>query len=72
MKNDRNLSEIINLSKQMTPGRDSLLLQIYKRATSDSYSYLFINFTHECTKESKYLSHLFDKDHIVPNYVSST
>ena len=69
MKNERNLNDVINLSKQATPGKDSLLLQIYKKATSDGYSYLFINFTHECTKETKYMSHLFAEDHIIRCYV---
>ena len=68
MKNERNLTEISSLSRQMTPGT-GLLTQIYKKATSGKYSYLFINFTHECNKESKYLSHIFDIDHQVNVYV---
>lgn len=69
MKNGRNILEIQNLAKQMTPGPQPLMMQIFKKATADSFSYLFINFTHECKKETKYLSHLFDEDDVVPAYI---
>ena len=51
MKNDRNILEIQNMAKQMTPGAQPLMMQIYKKATTNQYSYLFINFTHECSKK---------------------
>ena len=69
MKNDRNITDIMNLAKQITPGPQPLMMQIYKKATTDSYSYLFINFTTECRKETKYLSHLFDEEYVVRAYV---
>ena len=71
MKNDRNILEIQNLAKQITPGPQPLMMQIYRKATADAYSYLFINFTNECRRETKYLSHLFDEDDVVPTYVAT-
>ena len=71
MKNERNVLDIQNLAKQITPGPNPLLKQIHKEATKDKYSYLFINFTHEASPNTKYLSHLFNKNHIIPIYVST-
>ena len=69
MKNDRNLSDILNLAKQMTPGPQPLMLQIYREASREKHSYLFISFTHETAPETKYLSHLFNENHVVRAYV---
>ena len=69
MKNNRNLSDVLNLAKQMTPGRSPLMLRIYRESTKDPYSYLFINFTNEVSNEAKYLSALFDTDHVVNTFV---
>ena len=69
MKNNRNISDVQNLAKQITPGPRPLLGQIWKAATKDIFSYLFINFMNEAKNETKYLSHLFEKNHIVKAYV---
>ena len=71
MKNERNISDIQSLAKQMTPGKNPLLLQIYQEATRDKLSYLFINFTHECNKNTKYVSHLFNQDHYFDVYATT-
>ena len=69
MKNKRNVSDVQNLAKQITPGPRPLLKQIWDTATKDSYSYLFLNLMNESKNETKYLSHLFEKNHIVKAYV---
>lgn len=67
-KNPRNLSEIRTLAQQITPG--SLhLTSIYREATKDPFSYLFINLTQEAQTEVKFVSHLLDRDHILIAYV---
>ena len=63
-KNPRNHSEIRTLAQQLTP-LNLELLQIYAKATTEPYSYLFINLTQECDESIKFLSHLFDYDHYV-------
>ena len=67
-KNPRNHSEIRTLAQQLTP-LNLELLQIYAKATTEPYSYLFINLTQECDETIKFLSHLFDYDHYVKCYV---
>ena len=70
-KNPRNSSEIRTLAQQVTPG--SLhLIKMYIEATKDPFSYLFINLTQECKPKVKFLSQLFDKDHVVKSFVEST
>ena len=70
-KNPRNSSEIRTLAQQVTPG--SLhLIKMYIEATKDPFSYLFINLTQECQPKVKFLSQLFDKDHVVKSFVEST
>lgn len=68
-KNPRNSTEIRSLSSQMTPG--SMELQhIYKYATTEPFSYLFINVTQECIPELKYLGNLFKSVGVVEVYVT--
>ena len=67
-KNPRNYSEIRTLAQQLTP-LNLELLEIYAKATTEPYSYLFINLTQECDESIKFLSHLFDYDHYVKCYV---
>ena len=67
-KNPRNYSEIRTLAQQLTP-LNLDLLEIYAKATTEPYSYLFINLTQECDESIKFLSHLFDYDHYVKCYV---
>ena len=67
-KNPRNHSEIRTLAQQLTP-LNLELLQIYAKATTEPYSYLFINLTQECDERIKFLSHLFDYDHYVKCYI---
>ena len=45
------------------------LVNIYGDATNDPFSYLLINLTQKAKPEVKYLSHLFEKDCIVRNYI---
>ena len=67
-KNPRNLSEIRTLAQQITPG-DLQLMYIYKEATKEPFSYLFINLTQEAQSETKYLSNLFEQNHIIKTYI---
>ena len=67
-KNPRNASEIRNLAQQLTPGNMDLIY-IYKLASRDPFSYLFINLTQECLDEVKYLSHLFNDNYSIKTYV---
>ena len=67
-KNPRNSSEIRTLATQITPGNLSLV-NIYMEATKEPFSYLFINLTQEVKSETKYLSDLFKKDHVVKAYL---
>ena len=66
-KNPRNSSEIRTLAQQITPGSLDLI-EIYKEATKNPFSYLIINLTQECVPDVKYLSHLFNDDHSVQVY----
>ena len=66
-KNPRNSSEIRTLAQQLTPGSLSLI-EIYKEATKNPFSYLFINLTQECDQSVKYLSHVFDENHSLKVY----
>ena len=67
-KNPRNSSEIRTLATQITPGNLSLV-NIYMEATKEPFSYLFINLTQEVKSETKYLSDLFKKDHVIKAYL---
>ena len=66
-KNPRNSSEIRTLAQQLTPGSLSLI-EIYKEATKNPFSYLLINLTQECDPSVKYLSHIFDENHSLKAY----
>ena len=66
-KNPRNSSEIRTLAQQLTPGSLDLI-EIYKEATKNPFSYLLINLTQECDPNVKYLSHIFDENHSLKVY----
>ena len=66
-KNPRNAQEIATLAQQMTPGKKELV-SYFTKATETPYSYLFVNLTQTCQPEVKFLSHLFDKPHVVRAY----
>ena len=66
-KNPRNSSEIRTLAQQLTPGSLDLI-EIYKEATKNPFSYLLINLTQECDPSLKYLSHIFDENHSLKVY----
>ena len=66
-KNPRNAQEISTLAQQMTPGKKELV-SYFTKATEAAYSYLFMNLTQTCPSEVKFLSHLFDKPHVVRAY----
>ena len=66
-KNPRNSSEIRTLAQQLTPGSLDLV-EIYKEATKNPFSYLLINLTQECDPSVKYLSHVFDENHSLKAY----
>ena len=66
-KNPRNSSEIRTLAQQLTPGSLDLI-EIYKEATKNPFSYLLINLTQECDPNVKYLSHVFDENHSLKVY----
>lgn len=46
-KNPRDLSQINNLARQMFPGQGGYLVDAYKKATEDRYSYLAIDLRQE-------------------------
>ena len=66
-KNPRNAQEIRTLAAQMTPGKLELV-KYFGEATQDPFSYLWVNLTQECPPLVKYLSHLFNIDHVVRAY----
>ena len=66
-KNPRNSSEIRTLAQQLTPGSLDLI-EIYKEATKNPFSYLLINLTQECNPNVKYLSSVFDENHSLKVY----
>ena len=66
-KNPRNSSEIRTLAQQLTPG-SLVLIEIYKEATKNPFSYLFINLTQECDSNVKYISQIFEENHCVKVY----
>ena len=71
-KNPRSSGEIRSLAQQMTPGKNLKLLNYYNKATMQPYTYLFINLTQECEERVRYLSHIFEKTHIVKCYNSNS
>ena len=66
-RNPRNAQEIRTLATQMTPGKLELV-KYFGEATQDPFSYLWINLTQECSPLVKYLSHLFNIEHVVRAY----
>ena len=66
-KNPRNSSEIRTLAQQLTPGSLNLI-EIYKEATKNPFSYLLINLTQQCDPNVKYISHVFDENHSLKVY----
>ena len=66
-KNPRNFSEIRTLAQQLTPGSLNLI-EIYKEATKNPFSYLLINLTQECDSSVKYISQIFNENHCVKVY----
>lgn len=67
-KNPRNSMEIRNLAMQITP--NSLeLLDIFKKATQNPFSYLIINLTQECIPQLKYLNDIFEENGVIKVYV---
>ena len=60
-RNPRNQKDILELAKQITPGSLELL-DVYRNATKQPWSYLCINLTQICPPELKYTSNLFDYD----------
>ena len=67
-KNPRNSSEIRTLASQLTPGSLELI-EFYRQATKEPYSYLFINLTQECAQQVKYLCNIFKNVHSVQAFV---
>ena len=65
-KNPRNIQQVRTLATQMSSKME--LLTHYMRATKNPFSYLFINLTQECKQQVKYLSHLFNQEHVVKSY----
>ena len=68
-KNARNSLQINTLAGQM--GSKSTIVDIYRKATKDPFSYLFFDVTQECPAELKFRSHLFDEPHIIRVYVEN-
>ena len=64
-KSVRDVCEIRTLAHQMTPGSLELV-DIYQKATSKPWSYLFIDLTQECDQELRYRYNLFKFDHYIP------
>jgi GTPase SAR1 family protein len=69
-KNPRNFLEIRSLAMQITPSRLELQ-QIFKKATNKPYSYIFINLTQECIPQLKFISDIFNQDHVIKVFVIS-
>ena len=66
-KNPRNSAEIRTLAQQLTPGSLNLI-EIYKEATKNPFSYLLINLTQECDPKVKYISDVFNENHSLKVY----
>ena len=67
-RNPSNQQDILHLSNQM--GQN--LKTAYNLATVDPFTYLFICVTQECLTDVRYMSHIFDHNHIVRVYLSAT
>ena len=70
-KNPRNSMEIRNLAMQITP-KTLELLDIFRYATVNPYSYLFINLTQEAIPQLKYISNIFTRAHVIQAFVLTT
>ena len=66
-KNPRNSLDIQNLANQITP-KSRELIHIYRRATIQPYSYIFINLTQEAVPQLKFINNIFSSDHVISVY----
>ena len=69
MKNKRNAQQVQILANQINPAGKHDLLAIYKEATKDKHSYLFIDLTPSGSSKLQYRSHLFDEPGVSRVYV---
>ena len=58
------------MAQQLTSGSLDLI-EMYKQATKDPFSYLMINLTQECNDDLKYLSHLFNQKKSIKSYTKT-
>ena len=63
--------EIRNMAMQITP-KTLELLDIFRYATVNPYSYLFINLTQEAIPQLKYISNIFTRAHVIQAFVLTT
>ena len=61
-KNPRDLSQICRLASQMFPKNSHYLLDAYKLATSEPYSYLFIDLTQDTLDHLRLRSNILNKE----------
>ena len=66
-KNPKNINSISLLSRQMT--ENSTLANIFSSATEKPHSYLLIDTRQEAKPETRFLSNLFDRSHLVTSWV---
>ena len=66
-KNPKDVNAINLISTRMT--KNSTLTSIYASATEAPFSYLFIDTRQQSNKYTRFLSNLFDRDHVVTAYI---
>jgi hypothetical protein len=54
-KNPRDASTIVNLARQMTPGDTKFLAEVYKDATREPYSFLFVSARQETDDSARFI-----------------
>ena len=59
-KNPRDKSQFEFLSRQILPHNSKTLVDIFQKATTKPYNYLFLDLTQECLEEYRFRSNIFE------------
>lgn len=62
-KNPRDSSNIMHLAKQLYPGKSNFLVDSYRDATREPYSYLFIDMKQETNEKVRIIGNFLSSEH---------
>ena len=69
LKNPRDSSSITHFARQFNPGQTKYVTDVYKHATMEPYSYLFIDLHQSTPEKLRLRSHIFPHQHPMKVYV---